>query len=172
VAAFSKEGKVLIDDAINCLFNAFDTDRAGRLSYKKLTTGLDILCYPQVEPEVRDFTIEPDSINILAKEPAADSVEAKQKEPVPDPNQTLKSDNALKRATKDEPVKVQNKRMSKADREKKTAKSGNSVMERQNALRKEAALKKKQEAAAKRAEEAAKAGGEISDKTAETMDRV
>lgn len=50
------------------------------------------------------------------------------------------------------------KRESKAQREKKTAKSGNlSVMEKQNKLRAEAAKKKKEEAKQKRAE--AKAAG-------------
>jgi Ca2+-binding EF-hand superfamily protein len=44
VQKFSREGKILIDDALNCLFNAFDLDRSGRISYKKLCTGLDLLC--------------------------------------------------------------------------------------------------------------------------------
>ena len=34
----------MIDDALNCLFNAFDTDRAGRITFDKLCAGLDILC--------------------------------------------------------------------------------------------------------------------------------
>jgi Ca2+-binding EF-hand superfamily protein len=44
VQNFSREGKTLIDDAINCLFNAFDTDQTGRITFKKLNAGLDILC--------------------------------------------------------------------------------------------------------------------------------
>jgi hypothetical protein len=44
VKKFSSEGSILIDDAINCLFNAIDVDRAGRVSYKNLCGGLDILC--------------------------------------------------------------------------------------------------------------------------------
>ena len=44
VQKFSREGKIFIDDALNCLFNSFDNDRTGKISYKKLCTGLDILC--------------------------------------------------------------------------------------------------------------------------------
>lgn len=44
VQKFSREGKILIDDALNCLFNAFDSDRSGRITYRKLCSGLDILC--------------------------------------------------------------------------------------------------------------------------------
>jgi len=44
VQKFSREGKILIDDALNWLFNSFDNDRTGKISYKKLCTGLDVLC--------------------------------------------------------------------------------------------------------------------------------
>jgi hypothetical protein len=44
VQRFSREGKILIDDALNCLFNAFDIDRSGKLSYKKFSQGLGVLC--------------------------------------------------------------------------------------------------------------------------------
>ena len=37
VQKFSKEGKILISDALNCLFDAFDVQRSGQLSYKKFT---------------------------------------------------------------------------------------------------------------------------------------
>lgn len=50
------------------------------------------------------------------------------------------------------------KRESKAEREKKTAKSGNSVMEKQNKLRAEAAKKKKEDAKKKRDLEGANGG--------------
>ena len=49
VQNFSREGKTLIDDAINCLFNAFDTDQTGRITFKKLNAGLDILCDQEEE---------------------------------------------------------------------------------------------------------------------------
>ena len=52
---------------------------------------------------------------------------------------------------KEEPQGFKPKRESKAEREKRTAKSGSSVMERQNALRAEAARKKKEAAAAAKA---------------------
>jgi hypothetical protein len=52
-------------------------------------------------------------------------------------------------------------KVSKEDREKKTAKSSMSVMEKQNAIRAEAALKKKEAAKLKR-EQAAAAGGDDS----------
>ena len=52
----------------------------------------------------------------------------------------------------DDRSKFKVKRESKQDREKRTAKNANSVMERQNRLRKEAAQKKKEEAM-KRAQE-------------------
>ena len=45
----SREGKVLVDDALNCLFNSFDSDRSGRISFKKLSQGLDIFCVPDQE---------------------------------------------------------------------------------------------------------------------------
>lgn len=44
VQQFSREGKILIDDALTCLFNAFDVDRSGRISYKKMIEGLSTLC--------------------------------------------------------------------------------------------------------------------------------
>ena len=44
VQQFSREGKILIDDALTCLFNAFDVDRTGRISYKKMIEGLNTLC--------------------------------------------------------------------------------------------------------------------------------
>jgi Ca2+-binding EF-hand superfamily protein len=49
VKKFSPEGQALIDDALLCLFNAFDTNQSGRISYKKLTFGLDILCDMEAE---------------------------------------------------------------------------------------------------------------------------
>ena len=64
---------------------------------------------------------------------------------------------AQQRQSKDEPIQFKAKRQGKADREARTAKSGNasSVMEKQNALRAEAAKRKKEEAAKKRAEKEA-----------------
>ncbi len=44
VRNFSEEGNKLIDDALNCLYNAFNNDNKGYLSYKKLCEGLMILC--------------------------------------------------------------------------------------------------------------------------------
>ena len=52
---------------------------------------------------------------------------------------------------KEEPQVFKPKRETKAEREKRTAKSGMSVMERQNLLRAEAARKKKEQQAALKA---------------------
>lgn len=35
---------MLIDDALGCLLNAFDVGRTGKISYKQLCVGLDVLC--------------------------------------------------------------------------------------------------------------------------------
>ena len=45
VSRISEEGRLLIDDSINCLFNCFDVDRTERLTYRKLSAGLDVFCY-------------------------------------------------------------------------------------------------------------------------------
>ena len=58
-----------------------------------------------------------------------------------------------KRPTKENEVK-KTKRLTKAEREKNTAKSGNSIMEEQNRMRKEAAARKKEEKKRKAAEAA------------------
>lgn len=44
VRNFSEEGNRLIDDALNCLYNAFNNDNKGSVSYRKLCEGLLILC--------------------------------------------------------------------------------------------------------------------------------
>lgn len=44
VRNFSEEGSRLIDDALNCLYNAFNNDNKGSISYRKLCEGLLILC--------------------------------------------------------------------------------------------------------------------------------
>lgn len=41
----------MIDDALNCLFNAFDLDRTGKITYKKMCTGLTLLCDRGPNPE-------------------------------------------------------------------------------------------------------------------------
>lgn len=82
------------------------------------------------------------------------------KQALPEANNVVKSGGQPERREKDEPIAfVKKQKLTKEDREKKTAKSSMSVMEKQNALRAEAALKKK-EAAKKKREEAAAAGGD------------
>lgn len=44
VRNFSDEGNRLIDDALNCLYNAFNNDNKGSITYRKLCEGLLILC--------------------------------------------------------------------------------------------------------------------------------
>ena len=40
VSRFSHEGRLLVDDALICLFNAFDRERSGRVDFHKFASGL------------------------------------------------------------------------------------------------------------------------------------
>ena len=114
MAAYSKEGQALIDDAVNCLFNAFDIDRVGRLSFRNLSSGLDILCYTDGAADS-----EPLRLGGHSEQPPAKTQST----------EVLKSGTPA-RAVKDEPVAMKKTRQSKQEREKLTAKSGSSVMEK------------------------------------------
>lgn len=54
VRNFSEEGSRLIDDALNCLYNAFNNDNKGSISYRKLCEGLLILCDDMSAPNAGD----------------------------------------------------------------------------------------------------------------------
>ena len=178
VKKFSPEGQTLIDDALNCLFNAFDTNQSGRISYKKLNHGLDILCDMEAESMFeRGSNVDNMGLtNELAGMPASAQdlkPEKKEKKPMvkqalPAANEITKSGGQPDRREKDEPIAFKKKmKVTKEDREKKTAKSSMSVMEKQNALRAEAALRKKEEARQRREAAAAGGGTEKVDKVAE-----
>ena len=151
----------MIDDALNCLFNAFDHDRSGRISYKKLCEGLEVLCENHGATTNFDRGSEI-GFGETAQRGQGQSFGNKQKVvAIPPQNEQIRSDNNANRPEKNEPVAVKPKRETKADRDKKVARSGNmSVMEKQNAMRAEAAKKKKEEAAKKRAAKLAAGGGE------------
>jgi len=140
----------LIDDALNCLFNAFDVDRTGRISYKKLCTGLALLS--EGGSTSGTPTLGGPSFGGAPGGSAQQALEQKlvaqvKKQAQNTSMEQYKSNASELRAKKEEPVTVTKKRQTKQDREKLTAKSGLSVMERQNKLRAEAAKKKKEEAA-------------------------
>ena len=77
---------------------------------------------------------------------------------MPAAQEVVKSASTVDQKVKEEPQNFKPKRESKQEREKRTAKSGSSIMEKQNKLRAEAAKKKKEEAAKKRAEQSAQGG--------------
>ena len=41
---FDRQSQQLLETAIEALFNSFDTNKTGRLSYKNLNVGFDLLC--------------------------------------------------------------------------------------------------------------------------------
>ena len=54
---FSKEGNQFIQNAINSIFNSFDTDNSGRLTFSKLERGFDILCDTDPNYEIDQYQI-------------------------------------------------------------------------------------------------------------------
>ena len=168
IQKFSREGKILIDDAINCLFNAFDARRKGSLNIEDLKNGLKILAGGSAElpeskgknmkkkvgDELKKKLFEQDkkkaSSSKTPEKKAGKSVKVAGSGPAPSAEPAGKGSDETTMVSK-------GKRLTKEERAKQTAKSGksDSIMEKQNKMRAEAAKKKKEDAARKRAEAAA-----------------